>query len=77
MIEAVIELQRNMMDVEALARESHVNPLQTGCEVSLELTGMKMSALAVSYQLWNLERRPSSPSLSGLELNKHNIPFPF
>lgn len=45
MIEAVIELQRNMMDVEALARESHVNPLQTGCEVSLELTRMKMSAL--------------------------------
>lgn len=37
MIEAVIELQRNMMDVEALARESHVNPLQAGCQVSLEL----------------------------------------
>lgn len=35
MIEAVIELQRNMMDVEALARESHVNPLQT--EYSLKL----------------------------------------
>lgn len=38
MIEAVIELQRNMMDVEALARrESHVNPSQTACEASLEV----------------------------------------
>lgn len=77
MIEAVIELQRNMMDVEALARESHVNPLQTGCEVSLETHKNEDVCIAVSHQLWNLERRPSSPSLSGLELNKHNIPFPF
>lgn len=64
MIEAVIELQRNMMDVEALARESHVNPFQTGREASLELftedveegTIMKTSALLSVISRWNSER---------------------
>lgn len=74
MIEAVIELLRNMMDVEALARESHVNPFQTGIRgffgtVCRGCGGGNHSnegvCIAVSYQLWKLE------------LNKYNIPFPF
>lgn len=30
------------MDVEALARESHVNPFRTGCEASLQVRNLFM-----------------------------------
>lgn len=51
MIEAVIELRRNMMDVEASARESRVNPLQAGRQGPLEGGNDEDVRNAVSAQL--------------------------
>lgn len=61
------------MDVEALARESHVNPLQTECARVLFGTVAETEdvCIAVSDRLLEFrEGAPRSPSLSDVELNK-------
>lgn len=41
MIEAMIWLQRNMMNVEAVAHENHVNPFKGKCKVALQVIDCK------------------------------------